>query len=130
MANPVNTEIDNTPLVIKNDGQPPVSYTILTGQDLAAGSVLGIITTGGKLKLVDSASADGSQVPRFVLADAVDSTGGDVTGVRNQLVSAGLVNSDKLVFGGTDTISTHFVALKETGIIAVNPDNLEAFDNV
>lgn len=130
MANPVNTQVDNTPLVLKSEGQPPVSYTILTGQDLAAGSVLGIITSGGKLLLSDSAAVDGSETAQFVLTRAIDSSGGDVTGVRNALLGSGVVNSDKLVFGGSDVITDRYVELKQNGIVALNPDSLEAFDNV
>ncbi len=122
-------DLDNTPLVIVNNGTPPVDMTILTGQILALGSVLGIVTAGGKLKLTDSASVDGSENPKYVLLKAVDTSGGDLTGQRNKLLAAGIVNADKLVFGGTDTLADHHVALKETGIIAVDTESSEAYDN-
>ena len=129
MANPVNTSVDNTPLVIKNEGQPPFSYTVLTGAVVAAGSVMGIITASGKLLLSDDAAVDGSENAQFVLTEAVDASGGDVTGVRNKLLAAGIVNSDKLVFGGGDVIADRYIELKGIGILAVNPDLSEALDN-
>lgn len=128
MANPTNTLNDNTPLVIQNYGHPPANMTIQSGQgDLAVGSVLAIDTDDSKLALVND--ADGTiDEPEFVLLKEVDTTS-DVTAYPSMLLMAGIVNADKLVFGGDDDIGDHFVALKGAGIVAINPDSLEAYDN-
>lgn len=51
--------------------------TLLSGQNLVAGAVLGKITSGGKYVLSLSASADGSQTPDMILAEDCDASGGD-----------------------------------------------------
>lgn len=128
MANPVNTLNDNSPLVIQNNGHPVSSYTIQSGQGtLAAGSVLAIDTDDSKLVLVNDADATIDE-PEFVLLKEVDTTT-DVTAYPSMLLASGIVNSDKLVFGGDDDIDDHYIALKGAGIIAVNPDSMEAYDN-
>ena len=54
--------------------------TFVSGQVLARGSVVGVITASGKYALSLSASSDGSQTPVAIVADAVDASAGDVTG--------------------------------------------------
>ena len=58
---------------------PTVSraITLVSGQNLKRGSVLGKITTGGKYTLALSASSDGSQVPAVILAEDCNASGGD-----------------------------------------------------
>lgn len=51
--------------------------TLVSGQNLVRGAVLGKITSGGKYTLSLSASSDGSQVPDAVLVDTTDASGGD-----------------------------------------------------
>ncbi|MBE0470505.1 MAG: head decoration protein [Methyloprofundus sp.] len=80
---------------------------------LARGTVLGKITTGGKLKTVDSAAVDGSQGIYAVLAESVDATSADVTA---PVYYTGEFNEAKLVFGGTDTADTHRTAARNIGI--------------
>jgi len=41
--------------------------TVLTGQTLVRGSVLGVITASGKLQLCDASASDGSEDPKFIL---------------------------------------------------------------
>lgn len=53
------------------------NVTILSGQDLGAGAVLGKVTASGKYVAVDQAASDGSEVARAVLIDECDATGGD-----------------------------------------------------
>jgi len=52
--------------------------TILTGQVLARGAVLGKITASGKYIESLLAAVDGSEVPDLILAEAVDATAADV----------------------------------------------------
>ena len=90
--------------------------TVLSGQNVTRGTVLGKITASGKLVIVNSAGTDdGRRAPYAVLADDCDASGGDKTAL---VYLTGSFNEDKLVFGGTDTISTHRDALRNLGIFA------------
>lgn len=51
--------------------------TLITGQNLTRGAVLGRITASGKLNLSLSAAVDGSEVPYAILAEDKDATAGD-----------------------------------------------------
>lgn len=92
--------------------------TLVTGQNLKRGAVLGKITASGKLTLVNSASADGSQNPYAILAADTDATSADKT---CPLFVAGEFNSNGLIFGGTDTAATHKTALRDLGIFLKDP---------
>lgn len=80
---------------------------------LARGTVLGKITASGKLKTVNSANSDGSQTPYAILAEGVDATSADT---QIAVFLAGEFNSAALIFGGTDTATTHKAALRDIGI--------------
>ena len=51
--------------------------TLISGQNLAAGTVVGQITASKKYTLHDAAASDGSQSAIAVLFDAVDASAGD-----------------------------------------------------
>lgn len=55
--------------------------TVLSGQVLVAGTVVGKITASGKYKDYDNAAADGSEVAAGILYDGVDATAADAKGV-------------------------------------------------
>lgn len=57
------------------------AVTVLSGQVLAAGTVVGKITTGGKYKILVPGASDGSEVAAGVLWGAVDATGADKPGL-------------------------------------------------
>lgn len=88
--------------------------TIVSGQTLSRGSVIGIITASDKGKLCDSTAADGSEVAKYVLADDVDASEGDVVA---QCYQSGEFNREALIFGGTDTASDHEDTLRKYGIL-------------
>lgn len=46
--------------------------TVTSGQTLALGSVVGIVTATGKVKALDPAATDGTEVPFGVIANEVD----------------------------------------------------------
>lgn len=56
------------------------TLTVISGQNLARGALVGKITASGKLTLSLSAAGDGSQVPYGVMADDVDASAADKAG--------------------------------------------------
>lgn len=57
------------------------AITVLSGQDLVAGRVLGKVTASGKYVGFDEDAVDGSQTAAGILYAAVDATAGDAAGV-------------------------------------------------
>jgi len=57
------------------------TITILSGQDLVAGSVLGKVTASGKYAIYNNGAADGTEVAAGLLFAAVDASGADAPGV-------------------------------------------------
>jgi hypothetical protein len=97
----------NVPILVKG-------LTIVAGQGvLVRGSVIGVITAGGKGKLVAKASVDGSQVAKFILADNVDTTAADVVA---QVYESGEFNRKALVFAAANTAADHEDSLRSYGI--------------
>lgn len=98
--------------------QQPRVRTIASGAgDLKAGAVLGRITASGKLVLVDSGSADGSQEPYGILGEDVNATAADK---QARVYLSGHFNEEALSFGGADTVDTHRAALRDLGIYLSN----------
>lgn len=87
--------------------------TIEAGQNLARGSVLGVITASGKAKLVDKESVDGSQVVYAVLAEATDATAADKVA---PVYLTGEFNSAKLTVGAGDTVADHVINARKVGL--------------
>jgi hypothetical protein len=85
------------------------SATILDGQDVARGALMGKVTASGKLKICDSGNSDGSENPYAVMAEAAAPSGAD--GVATVYLT-GQFNIVALTFGGTDTFATHRVAMR------------------
>ena len=83
---------------------------------LARGTVLGLNGTDGTCKPVDSTANDGTETPYAVLTDNVDTTGDDP--VRATAYFSGHFNSNALVFGGTDTVATHWAAMRTNSMFA------------
>lgn len=96
------------------------NVTILTGQTLKAGSVLGKVTASGKYKLVTAAAADGSQNGVAVLIAPIDTTGGDAAAAV--IARDAEVNKNTLTYGAdVDTapeIAAVLASLAGVGIIA------------
>ncbi len=101
-------------------GKDPVlaPLILLAGQQLVAGSVLGIVTASGKLKLSASAAGDGSEVPRAVLLEDIDTTSGDKT---FNVAVEGYFNETALVFGAGHTADSVRVPLLDKGIYLSSP---------
>lgn len=89
--------------------------TVLTGNNLVAGTVVGVVTASGKVVAVDDSLANGAQNPYAVLADDVDASAADAEGI---VYLSGHFNENALVFGDDDTIADHRAALRGLGIFA------------
>lgn len=88
--------------------------TLVTGQSLQRGAVLGKITASGKYTLSLSASSDGSQVPDAILAEDTNATSAD----RNTIAYfEGTFNETALILGGGHTIGTIREGLRGKGIL-------------
>lgn len=111
MANTETTETRLDGLFAGTEVTPlTAAVTIASGAGkLLRGTVLGVITAGGKCVAVDSSKDDGSQSPKYILANDVDAAGADAVTVAYK---TGVYRKDSLIFGGTDTAATHEEALR------------------
>lgn len=117
-----NTKFGTSPLDnLFTVGKQPTEMdgvNLKSGQGVVKrGTVLGIITASGQAVPVNSAANDGSQVPHSVLSDTTD-TGADTNAAPFPVAVyiTGNFNTNKLIFGGTDTAARHVDKLRERGI--------------
>lgn len=89
------------------------SLTLVSGQNVTRGTVLGQITSGGKLNKSLSAASDGSQTPMAIAAEDKDASGGDKTIL---VYLAGGFKAGRLTFGTAHTAASTRVALAQKGI--------------
>lgn len=92
--------------------------TLLSGQDLAAGTVLGKITASGKYAGMDTGSPDGRATAAGILLAATDASAGDV--VCAAVLRDAEVNGEQLVFPSTSPAADEAaaaVSLATLGII-------------
>lgn len=97
-------------------GSMPVAtkkVTVLSGQNLTRGAVLGKITSGGKYILSLSAPSDGSQVPDAILAMDCDASGGDKEAT---VYTRGDFNENALTIGTAHTADSIREGLRVKGI--------------
>lgn len=94
------------------------NITIVSGQDLPAGAVLGKITTGGKYTALDQGAGDGSQAAAGILLDACDASAGDVAAAI--IARDAEVNAAALEWGtqSPTEVTTGLAELATLGIIA------------
>lgn len=91
--------------------------TVLSGQNLVRGTLLGKITASGKFVKSLSASADGSQTPAAILADDCDASAADKAAIaffRGDFQDAGVT------FGTGHTAASTQVGLRDIGIYIVS----------
>jgi hypothetical protein len=78
-----------------NGHQSREEITVVSGQNLVAGAVVGKITATGKYKIYDDGAVDGSEAAAGVLFGAVDAGAADKKGViieRDAEVNGDLLN--------------------------------------
>jgi hypothetical protein len=121
-------DIDVSPVIIQNLGNVPFDETLRAGQGIVvAGTVLAKRISDGQLVRCGVATTDGQNIPYAIQCGDVDTTSGAATGQRP--MAAGIVNGSKLVFGGADTLATHYNGLRNIGIIARDFFELQKYDN-
>ena len=90
------------------------SGILITGQNLVKYAVLGQITASGKWNLSLSGAADGSEVPRAILANDYDATAADIADVVFYL--EGEFDDSEITLGAAHTVASVKSALAEKGI--------------
>ena len=68
------------------------SVTIASGQNLAANTPLGQVTSTGKFVECDADATNGSQTPVYLTAQAVDASAGDT---QEQVIKSGTFDATK-----------------------------------
>ena len=91
--------------------------TIITGQNILRGAVLGKITASGKYNLSLSAAVDGSEIPDLILAEDCDASGADVEVLA---YARGDFNQNALTIGAAHTIASIKEGLRVKGITLVD----------
>lgn len=76
--------------------------TLISGQNLAAGVVLGRITASGKYTTYANGAATGEEVAAGILYAAVDASAGDVTTARVLRRGPAIVNGNDIGWGAND----------------------------
>lgn len=89
------------------------TVTVLSGQNLVRGAVLGKITASSKYQLSASAAADGSQTPDLVLAEDVDASAADKPALA---YARGDFNAGALTLGAGHTVASITEGLRAKGI--------------
>jgi hypothetical protein len=92
------------------------SITLISGQNLVRGAVLGKITASGKYNLSLSAAVDGSQTPDLILAEDCDASGGDKPALA---YSRGDFNENALTIGTAHTAASIREGLRAKGIVLI-----------
>lgn len=110
---------DPNGLLVQLQGAPVFGemVTVVSGQNLAAGALVGQITSGGKYALALAASEDGSEDPVAILAEACDASGGDKSAF---VYYTGEFNQAKVVFGTGITAAASRRLLAQMGIFLHN----------
>jgi hypothetical protein len=91
--------------------------TIASGHDVAAGTVLGKITSGGKYAPYDNGASDGTQTAVAIAYDHYDATDADVTGAVVIARDAEVIGDALTTAGSAGDVSAAVTDLKSLGII-------------
>ena len=89
------------------------NITLLSGQNLTRGAVLGKITASGKYKLSATGAGDGSETPDAVLAEDTNASGGDVATVA---YFAGRFAESRVTLGSGHTAASIREGLRDKNI--------------
>ena len=114
MADFSSTSLVPNDALLVCDDETHVQITLLSGQNLTRGAVLGKITASGKYTLSTSAAVDGSQAPDLILAVDTNAAGGDKVTVAYEVAT---VNEAKLTLGAGHTLASIREGLRVKGIL-------------
>lgn len=103
-----DTLVGGSPEQLVTDG----TLTLIAGQNLSRGALLGKITASGKLTLSLNASSDGSQNPYAILAENCNAVADSICAVY----LAGEFDQGQVIFGTGQTIANTKDALRVLGI--------------
>lgn len=87
--------------------------TVLAGQKLEKGTILGVITVTKKCKMVDKDSTDGSEVAKYILSTDIDATVADIEAL---VYKRGYFISNNLVIADGDSVEAHEEELNNNSI--------------
>lgn len=91
------------PLLAGDFPRVTTEVTILAGQNLARGAVVGRVTASGKYVLSASAAGDGSQTPVGILVQDTDATAADKNA---SIYRTGEFNQAAVILGAGHTVSS------------------------
>ena len=132
MSNPEITNVDNRTLEMGNNKFR--QETLLSGENVVKGEVLGFVTASNKLMATVLAAVDGSEFARVIAAEAKDASAGDKT---ITVIIEGDIDDSLLVFnaaeGLTDVVAgqvdTYEQMFRDYGIHANTYPNVLIPDN-
>lgn len=115
MANPLVDNFDTRLLFLGENRFIDGTYTNSSGSNatLTKGMVFGRVHSSDKVAITASASTNGSQVPRFILADDYSVANGDSATLR--LCICGRVDENLVTLDGSDTFATTIALTGATG---------------
>ena len=101
--------------LIAGHNQKPITrdVTIVSGQTLVRGALLGKITASGKYNLSLVGAGDGSEVPVAILVVDTDASAGDLAA---PIYEAGEFNEAAITFGTGHTVASVRDGLRDLGI--------------
>ena len=105
---------------IVSEGNGSISretITVLSGETLEAGAVLGKVTASDKYKALDPAASDGSEAAAGVLYGALDASAADAEGVA--ILRLAEVNAAELVWPAGITGGEQTAALGELAALTI-----------
>lgn len=76
--------------------------TVVSGQNLAAGAVVGKVTASGKYAIYNNGASNGTEAAAGILVAACDASGGDVTTARVLRRGPAVVNGNDIGWGSND----------------------------
>jgi len=134
-TNPAITANDISTVFVGNNEFDDRSVTLLSGANLLVGTVMGPFTANENLALFQSGNSDGTQRPKYVLAEPISSAGGE-TKDNVRVCTIGKIDSSQLFFDGTDAIDTIVSGvgvvkdlMKDAGLLVLVSRELSSLDN-
>lgn len=129
MANLTITNYDNAGITIGEETFEDGLLTHTGAGTIAAGTILGRVTSTGKWEKYDSGASTGEENPTAILTVASVATGAGDVAIRPMI--KGVCRLEKVIDGNTSAAPTKAIQdkLRDYGIICVTVDELNGQDN-